>query len=103
MKLTFSVLRALEKTISLKEDRDDSILNNLREGAPQGLTGVPKRAAQENDAIPRVAPKWLKHDRHVSLVEFGGLSVGHLLGRRVGGRTRPGAPTWPSILLLYSC
>jgi len=54
-----------EKTISLKEERDDSILNNLREGAPQGLTGVPKRAAQENDAIPRVAPKWLKHDRHV--------------------------------------
>ena len=65
LKLTF-VLPALEKTISLKEERDDSILNNLREGAPQGLTGVPKRAAQENDAIPRVAPKWLKHDRHVS-------------------------------------
>lgn len=27
---------------------------------------MPKRPAHENDAIPRVAPKWLKHDRQVS-------------------------------------
>lgn len=38
----------------------------MREGAPAALTGVPKRQNQLNDAIPRVAPKWLKHDRQVS-------------------------------------
>ena len=38
----------------------------MKEGPPQSLTGVPKRPAQQNDAIPRVPPKWLKHDRHVS-------------------------------------
>ena len=37
----------------------------MQAGAPAALTGVPRRPAQENDAIPRVAPKWLKHDRHV--------------------------------------
>ena len=30
------------------------------------LTGGQRRPAQENDAIPKVAPKWLKHDRQVS-------------------------------------
>lgn len=30
------------------------------------LEGVPVRKEQENDAIPKIAPKWLKHDRQVS-------------------------------------
>lgn len=30
-----------------------------------GLTGVQRRPPQENDAIPKIAPKWLKHDRQV--------------------------------------
>lgn len=55
-----------EKNTSLKEPADMSILTSMRTGAPQALTGVPKRPAQQNDAIPRVPPKWLKHDRHVS-------------------------------------
>jgi len=54
-----------EKNTSLKEPADMSILTSMRTGAPQALTGVPKRPAQQNDAIPRVPPKWLKHDRHV--------------------------------------
>lgn len=54
-----------EKTIALNEPVDSSILTSMQTGVPQGLTGIPSRPAQENDAIPRVAPKWLKHDRHV--------------------------------------
>lgn len=42
------------------------MLASMREGGPLGLTGIPQRPRQENDAIPKVAPKWLKHDRQVS-------------------------------------
>ena len=56
-----------ERTTTLNEPVDASILTSMRTGAPQQLTGVPRRPAQQNDAIPRVPPKWLKHDRHVSL------------------------------------
>ena len=56
-----------EKSISLKEPVDSTMLQSMQEGAPQALTGVPRRPAQQNDAIPRVPPKWLKHDRQVSL------------------------------------
>ena len=55
--------------MTLKEPVDSELLNSLKEGAPQPLSGVPTRAAQVNDAIPRVAPKWLKHDRQVSAEE----------------------------------
>ena len=34
-----------------------------------GLTGIPARQVQENDAIPKIAPKWLKYDRQVSLLQ----------------------------------
>ena len=56
----------LEKTITLKEDMDDELLRSMRAGEPMGLTGIQRRPAQENDSIPKVAPKWLKHDRQVS-------------------------------------
>ena len=39
----------------------------MRSGAATGLTGMPQRPAQINDAVPKIAPKWLKHDRQVSL------------------------------------
>ena len=55
-----------ERAVTLNEPVDATILTSMREGAPQNLTGVPRRPAQQNDAIPRVPPKWLKHDRHVS-------------------------------------
>jgi len=35
-----------EKTITLKEQVDPSILTSMREGAPQALTGVPRRPVQ---------------------------------------------------------
>lgn len=38
----------------------------MRDGTATGLTGMPQRARHENDSIPKIAPKWLKHDRHVS-------------------------------------
>ena len=57
-----------EKTISLKEPVDSDLLMSMKEGGLANLTGVPQRPVQENDAIPRVAPKWLKHDRQVSVV-----------------------------------
>ena len=56
----------VEKTVTLKEDIDYDLLRSMREGEPMGLTGVQRRPAQENDAIPKIAPKWLKHDRQVS-------------------------------------
>lgn len=37
----------------------------MREGLPAGLDGVPTRKPQVNDAIPKIAPKWLKYDRQV--------------------------------------
>ena len=38
----------------------------MREGNPLKLTGIPQRKPQENDAIPKIAPKWLKYDKQVS-------------------------------------
>jgi hypothetical protein len=40
----------------------------MRDGDPLKLTGIPARKAHENDAIPRIAPKWLKHDKQVRIV-----------------------------------
>ena len=37
----------------------------MRSGGQPTLGGT-KRPQQQNDSIPRVAPKWLKHDRQVS-------------------------------------
>ena len=60
--LTLTVIVA-EKTSSLTENIDNELLTSMRQGVPHVVGGVPKRVAQENDAIPKVAPKWLKHDR----------------------------------------
>lgn len=54
-----------EKTISLKEPTDAAMLASMQEGGVSNFTGIPQRPPQENDAIPRVAPKWLKHDKQV--------------------------------------
>jgi len=37
----------------------------MRDGTAGQLEGVPKRSTQENDSIPKIAPKWLKYDRQV--------------------------------------
>ncbi len=55
----------IEKTSSLQESINPDLLKSMREGEPMALTGIPARKAQENDAIPKIAPKWLKYDRQV--------------------------------------
>lgn len=56
----------LEKTSNIQENVDPALLTSMREGVAGTLDGVPRRKDQENDAIPKIAPKWLKYDRHVS-------------------------------------
>lgn len=60
-------LRDVEKTTTLQEDIDRELLRSMKEGDPMKLTGIPARKAHENDAIPKIAPKWLKHDKQVGL------------------------------------
>lgn len=62
----YNAFGLIEKTTSLQENINPALLDSMRMGNPQALTGVPRRSDQENDAIPKVAPKWLKHDRQVS-------------------------------------
>ena len=52
--------------MNLQENVDPELLTSMREGLPGSLQGVPTRKAQVNDAIPAIAPKWLKYDRQVS-------------------------------------
>jgi len=54
-----------EKTTALQEAIDQELLRSMREGDPFKLTGIPARKAHENDAIPKIAPKWLKYDKQV--------------------------------------
>jgi hypothetical protein len=65
---------SLEKTTSIQETVNPALLSSLREGNPLKLTGVPQRKPQENDAIPKIAPKWLKYDKQVR-----GISLFNLL------------------------
>ena len=50
----------------MQESINDSLVQSMRDGTATGLTGMPQRAHHENDSIPKIAPKWLKHDRQVS-------------------------------------
>ena len=52
--------------MNLQENVDPELLRSMREGVPMQLTGIPVRRDHENDAIPKIAPKWLKYDRQVS-------------------------------------
>jgi len=42
------------------------LLASMKTGFSTKLGGVPGRQTQVNDAIPKIAPKWLKYDRQVS-------------------------------------
>lgn len=54
---------SVEATTSLQEAVNPDLLASMRSGDATGLTGMPQRPSQENDSIPKIAPKWLKHDR----------------------------------------
>jgi len=67
--------------VNLQENVDPELLTSMREGLAGSLQGVPTRKPQVNDAIPAIAPKWLKYDRQVSArAPF--LSLGGHLGPR---------------------
>jgi len=57
-----------EKTVNLSENVDPNLLTSMREGVPMPLAGIASRREQENDAIPKIAPKWLKYDRQVGII-----------------------------------
>ena len=60
------------------------MLDSMMQGPVTNLSGVPSRPQQENDAIPRVAPKWLKHDRQVSKTGWSHCVCCSREGRRLG-------------------
>lgn len=66
MHLLTLIFECTEKTTSLQEPVNPDMLDQMRTGAANSFTGVPQRPQQENDSIPKIAPKWLKHDRQVS-------------------------------------
>ena len=53
----------LEKTSNILESVDPDLVTSMRDGLAGSLGGVPKRQDHVNDAIPKIAPKWLKYDR----------------------------------------
>lgn len=55
----------LEKTSYLQEPINDELLSSMKTGGGPTLRGT-LRPKQENNSIPRIAPKWLKYDRQVS-------------------------------------
>ena len=51
--------------MNLQEDVNPDLLNSLRE--TKYISGTyEQRRPQQQDAIPKIAPKWLKYDRQVS-------------------------------------
>jgi len=52
-----------EKTSYLKEDVSPDMLQTMKDSCSQAGRTMQQRTVQENDGVPRVAPKWLKHDR----------------------------------------
>jgi len=51
--------------VNLQEDVNPDLLNSLKETVPMAGTYQPRKP-QVQDAIPRIAPRWLKYDRQVS-------------------------------------
>ena len=49
--------------MNLQENVNPDLIKSMKQGAPTQLTGVQGRKEQANDAIPKIAPKWLKYDR----------------------------------------
>jgi hypothetical protein len=58
--------KCVEKTVNLQENVNPDLVASMTQGVPSQLTGINGRQAQVQDAIPAIAPKWLKYDRQVS-------------------------------------
>lgn len=50
----------------MQEPVNPELLASMQSQGAQTLSGT-QRPKHINDAVPRIAPKWLKHDRQVSL------------------------------------
>jgi hypothetical protein len=56
-------LNSAEKTVNLQENVNPDLIMSMTQGVPSQLTGIQGRKEQVQDAIPKIAPKWLKYDR----------------------------------------
>jgi len=52
-----------EKTVNLQENVNPDLIATMTQGVPSQLSGVRGRGSQAQEAIPAIAPKWLKYDR----------------------------------------
>lgn len=60
-------LHSLEKTQNLQTNVDASLVKSMREGVSAEPSQVVKRVDEVQDAIPKIAPRWLKYDKQVSI------------------------------------
>jgi hypothetical protein len=49
--------------VNLQENVNPDLIASMTQGVPSQLTGIHGRKDQVQDAIPAIAPKWLKYDR----------------------------------------
>ena len=49
--------------MNLAENVNPDLIATMTQGVPSQLSGVRGRGAQAQEAIPAIAPKWLKYDR----------------------------------------
>jgi hypothetical protein len=54
-----------EKTVSLQDNVDPDLLRTMKDGPYIEPSLAASRKQHANDAIPAIAPKWLKYDRQV--------------------------------------
>jgi hypothetical protein len=49
--------------VNLQENVNPDLVASMTQGVPSQLTGIQGRKDQAQEAIPAIAPKWLKYDR----------------------------------------
>ena len=49
--------------MNLQENVNPDLIMSMTQGIPAQLTSTQGRKNQVQDAIPKIAPKWLKYDR----------------------------------------
>ena len=59
-----------EKTVNLQDNVDPDLLKTMKDGPYIEPSSAPSRKQHSNDAIPAIAPKWLKYDRQVCNLFF---------------------------------
>ena len=49
--------------MNLQENVNPDLIATMTQGVPSQLSGVQGRTNQAQEAVPAIAPKWLKYDR----------------------------------------